>query len=157
VNGDGGPRPASLLEEARRVHGEAYAPYSRFRVAAALEADDGRTFTGVNVENASSPVGSCAERVALGTAVTAGARSFRRLALVAPGDRPTPPCGMCRQALAEFGTDLEIWSETRDGAVRRWTLEELLPDAFRRGDRPASDDGADRPAAGRGGPDGSEA
>lgn len=156
TGGEGEDRPESLLEEARRVHGTAYAPYSGFRVAAALEADDGRTFTGVNVENASSPVGSCAERVALGAAVTAGARSFRRLVLVSPADRPATPCGMCRQALAEFGMDLEIWSETREGIVRRWSLEELLPDAFRRGDRLASDDGGERPATGRG-PGGSEA
>lgn len=127
-------RPEVLLEEARDVHGAAYAPYSEFRVAAALEADDGRTFTGVNVENASSPVGTCAERVALGTAVSAGARGFRRLALVTSGDRPASPCGMCRQALAEFGTELEIWSEAEDGVVQRWSLDELLPAVFRRGD-----------------------
>lgn len=127
-------RPETLLEEARRVHGSAYAPYSGFRVAAALEAEDGRTFSGVNVENASSPVGTCAERVALGTAVSAGARGFRRLALVTSGDRPASPCGMCRQALAEFGTELEVWSEAGDGSVRRWSLAELLPEVFRRGD-----------------------
>lgn len=133
---DGDTPPEALLEEARRLHGSAYAPYSGFRVAAALEADDGRTFAGVNVENASSPVGVCAERVALGTAVSAGARSFRRLALVTSGERPATPCGMCRQALVEFGTDLEIWSEAGGGAVRRWSLEDLLPEAFRRTDVP---------------------
>lgn len=131
---DSDDRPEALLEEARDVHGSAYAPYSEFRVAAALETDDGRTFTGVNVENASSPVGTCAERVALGTAVSAGARGFRRLALVTSGDRPASPCGMCRQALAEFGTELEIWSEAENGAAQRWSLDELLPEVFRRGD-----------------------
>lgn len=125
-------RPEALLEEARRVHDSAYAPYSKFRVAAALEADDGRVFSGVNVENASSPVGVCAERVALGTAVSSGARSFRRLALVTSGDRPATPCGMCRQALAEFGTELEVWSEATDGSVGRWILSDLLPEVFRR-------------------------
>lgn len=127
-------RPEALLEEARRVHGSAYAPYSNFRVAAALEAEDGRVFSGVNVENASSPVGVCAERVALGTAVSAGARSFRRLALVTSGERPATPCGMCRQALAEFGTELEVWSEATDGSVGRWSLSDLLPEVFRRDD-----------------------
>lgn len=127
-------RPQALVEEARRVHDSAYAPYSGFRVAATLESDDGRTFSGVNVENASSPVGICAERVALGTAVSAGARSFRRLAVVTSGDRPASPCGMCRQALAEFGTDLEVWSEAADGSVRHWSLAELLPEVFRRGE-----------------------
>lgn len=126
--------PESLLEEARAVHESAYAPYSRFRVAAALEADDGRVFTGVNVENASHPVGVCAERVALGAAVTRGARSFRRLAVVAQGERPASPCGMCRQALAEFAPELEVWSSARQGGTRRWSLAELLPEAFRRGD-----------------------
>ena len=125
-------RPETLLEEARRVHGSAYAPYSNFRVAAALEAEDGRVFSGVNVENASAPVGVCAERVARGTAVSAGARSFRRLALVTSGDRPATPCGMCRQALAEFGTELEVWSEATDGSVGRWSLSDLLPEVFRR-------------------------
>ncbi len=127
-------RPQSLLEEARRVHESAYAPYSGFRVAATLEAADGRAFSGVNVENASSPVGICAERVALGTAVSAGARSFGRLAVVTSGDRPASPCGMCRQALAEFGTDLEVWSEATDGSLRHWSLAELLPEVFRRSD-----------------------
>lgn len=131
---DSGERPEALLEEARRVHGSAYAPYSEFRVAAALEADDGRVFSGVNVENASSPVGICAERVALGTAVSAGARGFSRLALVSSGDRPATPCGMCRQALAEFGTELAVWSEATDGTVGRWSLDDLLPEAFRRGE-----------------------
>lgn len=126
--------PETLLEEARRVHDSAYAPYSGFRVAAALEAEDGRIFSGVNVENASSPVGMCAERVALGTAVSAGARSFRRLALVTSGNRSASPCGMCRQALAEFGTELVIWSEAADGSVESWSLAELLPEVFRRGD-----------------------
>lgn len=133
-------RPEALLQQARRVREAAYAPYSGFEVAAVLEAEDGRTFSGVNVESASSPVGICAERVALGAAVTAGARGFERLALVAPGDRAATPCGMCRQALAEFGTELEIWSESASGAVRRWSLDELLPEAFRRTDAPAGDE-----------------
>lgn len=135
--------PRSLLEEARAVRESAYAPYSRFRVAAAIEADDGRVFTGVNVENASHPVGMCAERVALGAAVAQGARSFRRLAVVTSGQRPTSPCGMCRQALAEFAPGLEVWSSARDGDVRRWSLEELLPDAFRRSDVAGTAGGAE--------------
>lgn len=130
-------RPEALLRRARRVREAAYAPYSGFEVAAVLEAEDGRAFSGVNVESASSPVGSCAERVALGAAVTAGARGFERLALVTLGERPATPCGMCRQALAEFGTELEIWSESGSGEVRRWTLEELLPEAFSRTGAPA--------------------
>lgn len=134
MTADEGEAPRALLAEARAVHDSAYAPYSGFRVAAAIEAEDGRVFTGVNVENASHPVGMCAERAALGAAVTEGARSFRRIAVVASGGRAVSPCGMCRQALAEFTPDLEVWSSTRDGDVRRWSLADLLPDAFRRDD-----------------------
>lgn len=132
MTADGSRPPEELLERAREARTAAYAPYSDYRVAAALEADEGRVYAGVNVENASSPVGVCAERVALGAAVTDGARSFRRLALVTSGDRPATPCGMCRQALAEFGEDLEVWSAAGDGEPRRWSLGDLLPEAFHR-------------------------
>lgn len=121
-----------LLEAAEAKLETAYAPYSGFRVGAALESDDGRRFAGCNVENASSPAGMCAERVALGAAVSEGARSFRRLALAASSDEPVTPCGMCRQALAEFGTGLEIVSRGAGGRLRRWTLGDLLPEAFAR-------------------------
>lgn len=120
-----------LLAQAREAMERAYAPYSGFRVGAALEADDGRVFLGCNVENASYPVGMCAERVALGHAVASGARSFRRVAVASSGERPASPCGMCRQALSEFGVDLEVVSATADGAIERWTLSELLPADFR--------------------------
>ena len=108
----------------------AYAPYSRLLVGAALEADDGRVFVGCNVENASYPVGICAERVAIGHAVALGARRFARLVVASSGATPASPCGMCRQALAEFGLDLEVASVTEDGQERRWLLAELLPAVF---------------------------
>lgn len=119
-----------LVEAARQTMDAAYAPYSGYRVGAVLEAEDGRRFGGVNVENASYPVGLCAEQSALAAAVSAGARRFRRLALAASGDEPASPCGKCRQALAEFGLDLEIVSEGAAGGRRRWTLGELLPENF---------------------------
>lgn len=121
-----------LMEAARRARESAYAPYSGYRVGAALETADGRIFAGTNVENASYPVGMCAEQAALGAAATAGARGFRRLALSVSGDEPASPCGRCRQALAEFGPELEILSEGADGDRRGWTLAELLPDSFGR-------------------------
>lgn len=128
--GGAGAEREKLIGAARTAGRGAHAPYSGYRVGAALEAADGRIFTGCNVENASYPVTLCAERVALGTAVTAGARSFRRLALVVSGEEPASPCGMCRQAMAEFGLGLEVIAEGASGERRTWTLRELLPASF---------------------------
>ncbi len=124
------PEAAALLEHAREARANAYAPYSGFAVGAALLADDGRIFTGCNVENASFGLTLCAERVALGTAVAAGARAFRAIAVCGPDEAcPCAPCGACRQALVEFAPALEVI--TGDGSEPRSTpLLELLPGAF---------------------------
>ena len=119
-----------LAASATVARERAYAPYSRFLVGAALEADDGRVFAGCNVENASYPVGTCAERVALGHAVVSGARAFTRIAIVTSGTIPAPPCGMCRQALAEFGRDLEVMSIGTNGESVAWRMRDLLPAHF---------------------------
>jgi cytidine deaminase len=118
-----------LTKVAREAQQHAYAPYSGFRVGAALETEGGRVFAGANVENASYGVANCAERVALGAAVAGGERRFTRIVVVSDIDPPASPCGACRQALAEFGLDMRVESVGPRGA-RRWRLADLLPNAF---------------------------
>lgn len=120
---------AAATAAARAARAHAYAPYSRFAVGAALAARDGRIFAGCNVENAAYPSSICAERGALMAAVAAGVRQFALAVVVTDSTTPTPPCGSCRQMLAEFGLDLDIVSIGAQGE-RRWRLRDLLPDAF---------------------------
>lgn len=118
-----------LVAAARAAREDAYAPYSRFPVGAAVLAGR-RIFIGANVENASYPLGVCAERNAVAAAVTAGERRVDAVAVVA-GDRDvTPPCGGCRQVLNEFGPEMLVISESPVGIRKTWRLSELLPDAF---------------------------
>lgn len=121
----------ALVARARDVMARAHAPYSRFPVGAAIEALDGTVFVGCNVENASYGLTICAERVAVGAAVAGGARRFRRIAVTTQVEPPGPPCGACRQVLAEFGLDLEVIA-AGPKSERRWALQALLPDAFTR-------------------------
>lgn len=122
-----------LVQAAQAAQAQAYAPYSGYRVGAALQAEDGRVFAGANVESAAYGVSLCAERAALGTAVASGARRFRRLVVFSESTPAGSPCGACRQALAEFGLALGV-EAVGPGGVRRWRLDELLPDAFGRDD-----------------------
>ncbi|HEV2179624.1 MAG TPA: cytidine deaminase [Gemmatimonadaceae bacterium] len=108
----------------------AYAPYSRFRVGAAVRSRDGRVYSGCNVENASYPASMCAERGAIATAVADGARDFMALVIATDAADPAPPCGLCRQVLAELGPRLEVLSCTSRGGESRWSIASLLPSPF---------------------------
>lgn len=115
---------------AREMLTHSYAPYSRFRVGAALESATGEVFTGCNVENASYGLTICAERSAVAQAVACGHRRFRRLVIVTESDRAEAPCGACRQVVAEFGEDTEVFS-FGNREKTRWRLKDLIPNAFR--------------------------
>ena len=119
----------ALLAFAREVQEKAYAPYSNFRVGAAVYAD-GEIFQGVNVENAAYGSTVCAERAALTAAITAGCRDITAIAIVGDSESPTVPCGCCRQALAEFNPDLRVIMGGNTDEVLVRSLEELLPEAF---------------------------
>ena len=119
-----------LLEAALRARDYAHAPYSKFRVGAALEAEDGTVYTGCNIENASYGLTMCAERVALFKALSEGARRFRRIAVAADTDSLTPPCGPCRQLLWEFCRDAEIVLVNLEGRTEQFSMRDLLPRAF---------------------------
>ncbi len=121
--------PKSLVETAFAAVARAHAPYSRLRVGAALETDSGECFAGCNVENASYGLTLCAERAAVAVAVAAGQRRFRRLVVATDCERVVPPCGACRQFLAEFGPDLEVFG-VAVSETKRWLLRELLPEPF---------------------------
>jgi cytidine deaminase len=118
-----------LVEAARAAREVAYAPYSGFRVGAALLAADGTVYTGVNVENSSYGLTCCAERTAVFSAVTDGERSFVAIAVAADGT-PVPPCGACRQVLSEFAPDLPVILAGSATQHRILTLTNLLPEPF---------------------------
>ena len=122
-----------LMARARAAREHAYAPYSRFRVGAAVSTDRG-IFAGANVENASYGLSICAERVAASTAVAAGARRIHAVAVTSSAAWPASPCGACRQFLYEFGADMTVVSEGTDGTRKVWALSELLVDGFGRSD-----------------------
>src|SRR5262252_5414319 len=119
-----------LLEAALRARENAHAPFSRFKVGAALEDSAGRIHTGCNVENATYGLTVCAERVAVFKAISEGARKFRRIAIAADTDMLTPPCGACRQILWEFCGDIELILVNLHGKIETYQLKELFPKPF---------------------------
>lgn len=133
--GDGrpGPSPLELLERAREAASRAYAPYSRFRVGAALLLADGGVLTACNVENASYGLSMCAERSAIAAMVARGLRDPVAVAVVGSGDgdfgRPCPPCGACRQILVEFNSDMRVVLASPEGPLV-YSAHGLLPHSF---------------------------
>lgn len=121
---------AKLLEAARRAREAAYAPYSRFKVGAAVLTAAGEVFSGCNIENASLGATVCAERVAIFTAVAAGQRAFTALAVMADTPEPVPPCGLCRQVLAQFSPNCRVLMANTAGRWQLVNLSELFPLAF---------------------------
>ena len=121
----------SLREAALTVRANAYAPYSRFLVGAALRTEDGQQFTGCNVENVAYPEGTCAEAGAIAAMAAAGGRRIAEVYVVADSPVPVSPCGGCRQKLAEFaGPDVPVTLANLDGTETRTTVGALLPGAF---------------------------
>ena len=120
----------ALIEEALRVRENAYAPYSNFKVGAALVGASGKVYHGCNVENSSYGLCVCAERSAIARAVADGERSFTGVVVATQSEPPSPPCGMCRQTLAEFAHDLPVVLVNNKGARVDTSLDELFPMSF---------------------------
>jgi cytidine deaminase len=119
-----------LLQAALEVRENAHAPFSKFRVGAAIEDESGRIFTGCNVENATYGLTVCAERVAVFKAISEGARKFRRVVVAADTDVLTPPCGACRQILWEFCGDVEVILVNLQGKTEKFQMKDLFPRPF---------------------------
>ena len=121
-----------LIEAAKRVRENAFAPYSNFKVGAAVETKSGKIFTGCNVENASYGLTVCAERVAIFKAISEGETEFAKIAVVADTPELTPPCGACRQIIWEFCGDIPVIMANLEDETETLQMEELFPRAFDR-------------------------
>ena len=120
----------NLIDMAAGVMANSYSPYSNFKVGAAVECTDGAVFTGCNVENAAFRPSICAESAAIAAAVSAGRRSFKRIAVISEGAAYCFPCGVCRQVLNEFSPEMEVLCARADGRYVSYPLTSLLPMAF---------------------------
>ncbi len=134
---------SELVKKAKKARLRAYAPYSKFKVGAALLAKSGKVYTGANVENASFCLTICAERVALFKAVANGEKNFVKIAVVADKNEPVTPCGACRQVFSEFASDLKIICVNLKGKTKRYTLRKLLPETFEKFNKYPSTDVTD--------------
>ncbi len=119
-----------LIKEAEKARNRAYTPYSKFKVGAAVLCDDGKIFTGCNIENASFGMSICAERVAIFKAVSEGSTKFEAIAVIGDTDKPCSPCGACRQVISEFGEDIPLIMANLKGDVKIKKIGDLLPEAF---------------------------
>ena len=120
-----------LFTAAEAIRAKAYAPYSRFKVGAAILADDGKVYTGCNIENAAYPQGNCAEASAIAAMIAGGATRIKRIYVTGPGSAPVTPCGGCRQRIREFADlDVTVISHGVEGAPLTESLGALLPHSF---------------------------
>lgn len=125
------PSLDALFEAARAIQAKAYAPYSRFKVGAAIVTPNGQVFTGCNVENAAYPVGSCAEQSAISAMIAAGESRIAQIVVMGEGENLVTPCGGCRQRIREFAAvDTAIHVAGPEGIRKSFTLDELLPFSF---------------------------
>ncbi len=124
-----------LIDEAKEARKQAYVPYSKFAVGAALLTENGKVYRGCNIENAAYSMANCAERTAFFKAISEGEKNFKLLAVVADTDRPCSPCGACRQVISEFcPPDMKVVLTNLKGDLLETTVKELLPGAFNAGD-----------------------
>lgn len=124
-----------LIEEAKEARKQAYVPYSKFAVGAALLTENGKVYRGCNIENAAYSMANCAERTVLFKAISEGEKNFKLLAVVADTNRPCSPCGACRQVISEFcPPDMKVILTNLKGDLLETTVKELLPGAFNAGD-----------------------
>ena len=120
-----------LIAEAKMAREKAYAPYSNFKVGAAVLTSNGKIFSGCNIENSSYGLSICAERAAIFNAVSSGYKKFTKIAVVTDSEPPASPCGACRQVIFEFGDDIEVIMANLKGDIKIMKIDELLKDGFR--------------------------
>ena len=120
-----------LIEKAKEAMNYSYSPYSKFRVGAAIFCENGKVYTGCNIENSSYGATNCAERTAIFKAISEGERNFRKIAVVSSANEEVFPCGICRQVLFEFMEEGIFVTETSSGGILRHSIKELLPNGFK--------------------------